>query len=330
MGSDKINSRQNGKASLIFGGAWIPACAGMTTSKMPNLYQYQSSNIHRTWLLFAVFFVVVAGLGYVFSQAYGDPSYFYFALVFTVVYSLISYYSSAAIALKMARAVPIEKKDNPMLYNIIENLCIASGLPTPKVYITPELQINAFATGRDPQHAAVAVTQGALQRLNKQELEGVLAHELSHVGNRDILVSTVAAILAGIITLLADVFLRSLFWGGGRRSNNNSEAGEIFFIAAIVLSILAPIGTMLIQLAISRRREALADASGVLLTRYPEGLISALRKIAEDSTPMASAKDSTAHMWIDNPFKGNQVSWWHKLFMTHPPIEERIRALQQQ
>jgi heat shock protein HtpX len=199
----------------------------------------------------------------------------------------------------------------------------------PAIYITPEMQINAFATGRDPAHAAVAVTQGALQRLDKNELTGVLAHELSHVGNRDILVSTVAAVLAGVIALLADIFLRSMFWGGmGGRRGNNSEAGEIFFIAAIVLSILAPIGTMLIQFAISRRREALADASGVLLTRYPEGLISALKKIAVDETPMRSAKDSTAHMWIDNPFKGAGTSWWHKLFMTHPPIEERIAALQ--
>jgi len=293
---------------------------------MTNLYTYQSSNIHRTWLLFIVFFVVVVGIGYVFSMAYGDPSYVGFALIFTVVYSLISYYSSAAIALKLARAVSIEKKDNPALYNIVENLCIAAGLPTPAVYITPEMQINAFATGRDPEHAAIAVTQGALQRLDKKELEGVIAHELSHVGNRDILVSTVAAILAGVISLLADIFLRSMFWGGGRRSNNN-EAGQIFFIAAIVLSILAPVGTMLIQLAISRRREALADASGVLLTRYPEGLISALQKIAADETPMRSAKDSTAHMWLDNPFKGTGTSWWHKIFMTHPPIEERIAAL---
>ncbi len=295
---------------------------------MPNLYTYQSANIRRTWILFVVFFVVVVGIGYVFSQAYGDPSFIIFAIIFSVVYSFISYYSSASIALSMARAKEIQKNDNPMLWNVVENLAIASGLPMPKLYITPEMQINAFATGRDPQHAAVAVTAGALQRLNKTELTGVLAHELSHVGNRDILVSTVAAILAGIISLIADIFLRSLFWGGmGGRGRNNSEAGEVFFLVAIALSILAPIGTMLIQLAISRRREALADASGALLTRYPEGLISALQKIEADTTPMRSAKDSTAHMWLDNPFKGSGTSWWHKLFMTHPPIEERIAAL---
>lgn len=296
---------------------------------MANLYTYQSANIRRTWVLFVVFFVVVVGIGYIFSEAYGDPSFIIFAVIFSIAYSLISYYSSAKIALSLARAQPTGKKDNPMLYNIVENLCIASGLPTPAIYVTPEMQINAFATGRDPQHAAVAVTQGALQRLNKTELEGVLAHELSHVGNRDILVSTVAAILAGIIALIADIFLRSMFLGGlgGGRGRQNSEAGGIFLIFAIVLSILAPIGTMLIQLAISRRREALADASGALLTRYPEGLISALQKIGQDTTPMRSAKDSTAHMWLDNPFKGSGTSWWHKLFMTHPPIEERIAAL---
>jgi len=293
---------------------------------MANLYTYQSSNIRKTWLMFIVFFVVVIGIGYVFTEVYGDPSFVIFAAIFSIIYSFVSYYSSASIALSMARAKEIQKSDNPELWNIVENLSITAGLPMPKLYITPEMQINAFATGRDPKHAAVAVTTGALQRLDKTELQGVLAHELSHVGNRDILVSTVAAVLAGIISLIADIFLRSLFFCGGRR--NNSESGEIFFVAAIVLSILAPIGTMLIQLAISRRREALADTSGVLLTRYPEGLISALRKIEVDNVPMASAKDSTAHMWIDNPFKGKQNSWWHKLFMTHPPIEERIAALQ--
>lgn len=296
---------------------------------MVNLYTYQSSNVRRTWLLFAVFFAVVATIGWVFSYAYNDYSIFAFAVIFSVIYSFISYYSSASIALALARAVPIEKKDNPALYNTVENLCIGAGLPMPAVYITPERQINAFATGRDPKHAAVAVTQGALDQLDRTELQGVLAHELSHVGNRDILVSTVAAVLAGIISLIADIFLRSIFFGGmGGRRNNNDQGGEIFFIFAIILSILAPIGTMLIQFAISRRREALADASGVLLTRYPEGLISALRKIERDETPMMTAKDSTAHMWIDNPFKGQGSSWWHKLFMTHPPIEERIAALQ--
>ncbi len=296
---------------------------------MANLYTYQSANIRRTWILFIVFFAVIMILGFFIARVYDDASFLVFAALFSIVYSLISYFAAAKIALSLAKAQEIQKADNPMLWNIVENLAITSGLPMPKLYITPELQINAFATGRDPQHAAVALTQGALQRLDKEELQGVLAHELSHVGNRDILVSTIAAILAGIISLVADIFLRSLFFSGNRRSNNNnSEGGQIFFIIAIVLSILAPIGTMLIQLAISRRREALADASGILLTRYPEGLISALQKIQLDTVPMKTARDSTAHMWLDTPFKGSGTSWWHKLFMTHPPIEERIAALQ--
>lgn len=279
--------------------------------------------------MFAVFFVVLGAIGYVVSAYYGDPTYLVSGILFSIIYSFISYYASASIALSLARAQEIQKSDNPTLWNIVENLSIADGIPMPKLYITPELQINAFATGRDKEHAAVAVTQGALQRLNKDELQGVIAHELSHVKNRDILVSTVAAILAGIISLIADVFLRSMFWnrglGGGR--GRDGEAQEMFFILAIALSILAPIGTMLIQLAISRRREALADVSGVLLTRYPEGLISALQKIAVDDVPMRTAKDSTAHLWLDTPFKGQGTNWWHKLFMTHPPIEERIAAL---
>lgn len=295
---------------------------------MASLYQYQESNVRRTWLLFSGFLIVVIGLGWIFSYLYGNQSILVFAVIFSVGSSIISYWMSDKIALALARAQPIEKKDNPELYRIIENLTITAGLPMPRVYITPERQINAFATGRDAKHAAVAVTQGALERLNKTELEGILGHELSHIGNRDILISTVAVVLAGIISLLSDFFLRSIFWGGfGRSRDDNNRANGILMIIGIVLSVLAPIGVMLIQFAISRRRESLADASGVLLTRYPEGLISALQKIGADRIPMQTARDSTAHLWIDNPFKGGSVSWWHKLFMTHPPIEERIKAL---
>ncbi len=256
---------------------------------MANLYQYQSQNIHRTWLMFAVFFVVVAGIGWVFSQAYGDPSFIIFAVLFSVIYSFISYYSSAAIALKMAKAQEIQKSDNPMFWNIVENLTIAAGLPMPKLYITPEMQINAFATGRDPQHAAVAVTEGALQRLNKTELKAFWrtsfhtwatatfwfrpSPRFSRASSRSSLTSFYARFsLAAWAAAIADAAA-------------TAKRGEIFFIAAIVLSILAPIGTMLIQLAISRRREALADASGVLLTRYPEGLICALQKIERRRRP---------------------------------------------
>ncbi len=297
---------------------------------MANLYTYQESNVRRTWVLFSGFLIVVIGLGWVFSFLYGNQSILVFAVIFSVGSSIISYWFSDKIALALARAQQIEKKDNPELYRIIENLTIAAGLPMPRVYITPEEQINAFATGRDAKHAAVAVTKGALERLNKTELEGVLGHELSHIGNRDILISTIAVVLAGIISLLSDFFLRSIFWGGFGRSRDDNEGGNgLVLIIGIALSILAPIGVMLIQFAISRRRESLADASGVLLTRYPEGLISALQKIGADKMPMETARDSTAHLWIDNPFKGESASWWHKLFMTHPPIEERIKALRQ-
>ena len=297
---------------------------------MANIYTQQESNVHRTWALFSVFLIVVIGIGWIFSYIYGNQVILWFAVIFSTVSSVVSYWYSDKIALSMAKAVQIEEKDNQQLWHIVENLSITAGLPMPRVYIVPGAQINAFATGRDPQHAAVAVTEGALKRLDKTELEGVIAHELSHVGNRDILVSTVAVVLAGIISMLSDFFMRSILWGGLGRSRDNDRGNNgLFVLIGIALSILAPIGVMLIQFAISRRRESLADASGVLLTRYPEGLISALRKIGTDQMPLATAKDSTAHLWIDNPFKGNTVSWWQKMFMTHPPIEERIKALEQ-
>lgn len=295
---------------------------------MANIYNQQESNIHRTWLLFSGFLIVVIGIGWAFSFVYGNPGILWFAVAFSTISSIVSYWYSDKLALSMAKAVQIEKKDNPQLWNIVENLSITAGLSMPRVYIAPGAQINAFATGRDPKHAAVAVTDGALKRLDKTELEGVLAHELSHVGNRDILVSTVAVVLAGIISILSDFFLRSMFFGGFGRRGNDSRGNNLLVLIGVILSILAPIGVMLIQFAISRKRESLADASGVLLTRYPDGLISALRKIGADNTPLATARDSTAHLWLDNPFKGNSVSWWNRLFMTHPPIEERIKALQ--
>ena len=295
---------------------------------MSTAYTEKDSNIHRTYILFTAFFLVVISLGWIFSYVFNNQGILVFAALFSIFSSIISYWSSDKIALALARAVPIEKNDNPTLYNIIENLCITAGLPMPRIYITPEAQINAFATGRNPEHAAIAVTRGALEKLNKTELEGVLAHELSHIGNRDILVSTVAVILAGVISLLGDFFLRSMFWGGmRRRSDDNGRARGLFVLLGIILSILAPIGGMLIQLAISRRREFLADTSGVLLTRYPEGLISALQKIGADRTPMQTAQSSTAHLWIDTPFKGERVPFWQKIFMTHPPIADRIKAL---
>jgi len=297
---------------------------------MPTLYTQQSANIRRTWLLFTVFLVVVIGIGWAFSRIYGDPSILYFAVIFSVFMNVAAYWYSDKIVLKMARAIPIEHKSAPELYHIVENLCITAGLPMPKIYLIRERQPNAFATGRDPKHAVVAVTEGLLEKLNRSELEGVLAHELSHVGNRDILLSTVIVVLVGFISIVSDIFLRATFWGGmGRRDDrDNGQAGAILFIAGIVLSILAPISATLIQLAISRKREFLADASGALLTRYPEGLASALQKISSDTTPMRVANNTTAHLWLDDPFKGQKkASWLRKLFMTHPPIEERIKRL---
>jgi heat shock protein HtpX len=293
---------------------------------MATLYTQQESNIRRTWILFTSFLILVIGLGWIFSYVFQSRGILIFAVAFSIFSSFLSYWSSDKIALALARARQIEKKDNPYVWNMIENLTITAGLPMPRVYITPEKQINAFATGRDPTHAAIAVTQGAIDRLENEELEGVLAHELSHVGNRDILVMTVAVVLAGIISILSDFFLRAM-WFGGRSREDNNRGGNILVLIGIAMAILAPLGAMLMQLAISRKREFLADASGALLTRYPEGLANALEKIKKDNLPMTAARDSTAHLWITNPFKGNKLSGLHKLFMTHPPIEERIAAL---
>jgi len=297
---------------------------------MPTLYTQQSANIRRTWLLFTVFLIVVIGIGWAFSRIYANPSLLYFAVIFSVLMNVIAYWYSDKIVLKMARAVPIEHNSAPELYHIVENLCITAGLPIPKIYLIREKQPNAFATGRDPKHAVVAVTEGLLEKLDRSELEGVLAHELSHVGNRDMLLSTVVVVLVGFISIISDIFLRSTFWGGmGRRDNRGGgQAGVIMMVAGIVLSILAPLAAVLIQLAISRKREFLADASGALLTRYPEGLASALQKISSSTAPMRVANNTTAHLWLDDPFKGQKkVSWLRKLFMTHPPIEERIKLL---
>ncbi len=295
-----------------------------------TLYANRASNIRRTWLLFTVFLIVVISIGWAFSRIYANPSILYFAVVFSVLMNVVAYWYSDKIVLKMARAVPVEHKAAPELYHIVENLSITAGLPIPRIYLIHEKQPNAFATGRNPKHAVVAVTEGLLEKLDRSELEGVLAHELSHVGNRDMLLSTVIVVLVGFISIISDMFLRSAFWGGlGRRDDREGgQAGAILMIVGIALAILAPIAAMLIQLAISRKREFLADASGALLTRYPEGLASALEKISSDSTPMRVANNTTAHLWLDDPFKGQKrTSWLRKLFMTHPPIEERVKAL---
>lgn len=296
---------------------------------MTTLYTQQSSNIRKTWLLVTVSLVLVVLIGWLFSLYFNSAIILYIAIALGLGTNLIAYWQSDKIALAVSGAKPISREQNVELYRIIENLCITAGLPMPRVYIMSTQQINAFATGRDPKHAAVAVTQGALDKLNKDELEGVLAHELSHVGNRDILVSTIVVVIAGITATLAEWFLRISFFGGGRRGGRDNEGGGLLAIIAVVAVILAPLAAMLIQLAVSRKREYLADASGALLTRYPEGLASALEKIERDTSAMPMAKTATAHLFITNPFKGDQkrVSWFTRLFATHPPIEDRIRIL---
>ena len=291
---------------------------------MATLYTQQSKNIRKTWLLVGVFLSVILGLGYFLSVYYNNPGILVFAFIFSLVMNITSFWFSDKIALTSARAHPADEKEYLELHRIVENLAITAGLPKPKVYIIPDMAPNAFATGRNKEHATVAVTQGLLQILNKTELEGVIAHELSHIGNRDILLQSMVVVLVGFISLLSHMFLRSMMWGGG--GDSDRKGSNVLAIVGIILLILSPIIAQLIQLAISRKREFLADASGALLTRYPEGLASALRKISSAGMPMKSASDATAHMYISNPF-GGALNGMHKLFMTHPPVEDRISAL---
>ncbi|MBI4158470.1 MAG: M48 family metallopeptidase [Candidatus Yanofskybacteria bacterium] len=295
---------------------------------MPNLYSHKDSNIRKTWLLMTVFLILIILIGWIFGYVYNSPGILYFAVILAVGMNFFAYWYSDKVALAMSGAKPASLETHLELFRIIENLSITAGLPMPKVYIMRSPQINAFATGRDPKHAAVAVTEGALMKLDKNELEGVMAHELSHIGNRDILISTVVVVLAGLIAILADWFLRMTIWGNLGRSNDNRQGGVIILLLGIAVAILMPLIATVIRLAVSRKREFLADASGALLTRYPEGLAGALEKIAQDETPMRYAHSGTAHLFISNPFKGKQKSnWFAQLFLTHPPTEERIKAL---
>jgi len=289
---------------------------------MATLYTHQSKNVRKTWFLMTTFFVLIVLIGYGFSYYYGNINILYIFFAFALFMNIFSYWNSAKIAIKMSGAQPADPAQYRELHNIVENLSITAGLPKPKVYIINDNAPNAFATGRDKNHSAVAVTTGLLQILEKNELEGVIAHELSHIGNRDILLSTVAVVLAGFITILADFFIRSHIFGRDRDSD--SKAGNILMIVGFALAILAPIFATLIQLSISRKREFLADASGALLTRYPEGLASALQKISQYSQPMQKASKATAHLFISNPFGSNKIK---SMFATHPAIEARIKAL---
>ncbi len=302
---------------------------------MASLYTNIDSNKRKTWVLMSGFFIAIILIGYVFSIALNNSGILYFAVIFSIVSSFISYWYSDKIVLAMSSAQPVDPDSNRELYRLVENLCITAGLPVPKIYVIDDSSPNAFATGRDPKHAAIALTSGILAKLNKTELEGVIAHELSHVGNRDILISTLVTVMVGVVVLLADWFWRWSFFGGfGNRDDKDvdSRIAAILTILAVILAILAPLFAYLMQFAISRKREFLADADGALLTRYPEGLIGALEKISSDQKPLETANRATAHLYIASPFKDDtgepkKISFWRKLFLTHPPIEERIAAL---
>ena len=299
---------------------------------MANLYSYSAANKRKTWFLMTGFFIFIIVVGYVFSVAMDIPGILTGAVFISIFMSFISYWYSDKIVLSISGATLVNRDNGKELYRLVENLCIAAGLPLPKIYIIQDPAPNAFATGRNPEHAAIAFTTGILGSLEKSELEGVVAHELSHIGNRDILISTVATILVGIVVLLADLFWRWSFFGA-RRDNDNKDSSFALVISvlAIIFALLAPLFAQILQLAISRKREFAADADGALLTRYPEGLARALEKIsAYNGASVKMASRATAHMYIASPLsqdKQKQVSWFNKLWQTHPPVEERIAKL---
>jgi heat shock protein HtpX len=303
------------------------------------LYEQIAANKRKTVLLIVGTVAFVAGLGYVFGLLLNAGiAGLVVALAISAGMSFFSYRYGDQLVLKTSRARPVTHEEEPRLHNIVEGLSLAAGLPKPSVYVIPEKAPNAFATGRDPEHSSVAVTQGLLDTMNRVELEGVIAHEMSHVKDRDILVGTVVATLVGSVVLLAEFMLRWMWWGGGafggrsrRDGDGRGEGTMILFGIGLVLAILAPFVAQIIKLAVSRRREFLADAEGAMLTRYPPGLASALRKIAGDHTPMRVANNATAHLWIQQPSRihGEGNHWFENLFSTHPPIEERIRILEE-
>lgn len=296
-----------------------------------TLYTQTGVNIRKTWLLITSFLIFVILLGWFFSYLFNEQWILILAVIFAIFQSFLSYWNADKIILSLSQAQgPIKKEDNPELYRIVENLSITAGLPMPKIYIIDDVSPNAFTTGRDPQHAIICVTRGLLDKLEKTELEGVISHELSHIGNRDILLCSVIVVLIGIISLLSNWLLRGMSFGRGRRRNDDdSNLGLILMLVGLAVAILAPIAAVLMQLAISRKREFLADATGALLTRYPEGLALALEKIANDPVPLRTANQATAHLFITDPLKLKRTNWFSKLWLTHPLVEERIKILRQ-
>lgn len=292
------------------------------------LYQQIASNKRKTFFLIFVFITLAIAIGFFFGEYTGNRyGGLMVAAIISLVMSLFSYFASTKIALSAAGAKLIAKQDdNPYLWRMVENLCITAGLPMPRLYSINDSSINAFATGRNPKHAVIAVTTGAIEKLKNEELEGVIAHELSHVKNYDILVMTVVVVLVGLIALLSDWLMRMHWFGGRNERSERGQLGGYLMIAGLILAILSPLIAELIKLVVSRKREFLADASGALLTRYPEGLASALQKIQQESLIMKNANHAIAHLYISSPF-GKKTSWFERLFSTHPPLEERIKLL---
>ena len=302
---------------------------------MASLYTHSDSNKRKTWLLMLGFFLFVVIVAYVFSVNFESLEIIYFAVILSIGLNIFAYYNSHKFILSMSGAKELEPESSleaKEIYRLVENLCISAGLPLPKIYIINDDAPNAFATGRDAKHAVIALTSGILTRLDRTELEGVIAHELSHIGNRDILLATIVTVMVGMVVMLADLFRRwSIFGGrGGNREGGNDSKGKLAMtILAIVFSILAPIFAYLMQFAISRKREFAADADGALLTRYPEGLARALEKISAYPMPMKKINQATAHLFIASPLKEDTTKkgFLAKAFMTHPPVEERINKL---
>jgi heat shock protein HtpX len=294
------------------------------------MYSQIASNRRKSLLLIAVFIGFILALGWIVGQEVNAGAYASLPLAFilSLGMSLVGFYSGDRVALWTASAKPLAKQDNPYIYRLVENLCLSAGLPCPKIYLISDPAPNAFATGRSPKHASLALTSGLVEQLKNEELEGVIAHELSHIKNYDIRLMMLVVVLAGTLVLFRDLIWRSIGFGGRKRGNKEGGQGVLlFFIIGLVLSILAPLIAELIKLAISRKREFLADASGALLTRYPEGLASALEKIAAYQMPLKQANQATAHLFIASPFGERAKRGLANLFSTHPPIKERIKAL---
>ncbi len=296
---------------------------------MPNIYSHIARNKRDTFFIMVLFVFIVALLGWVFGELF-DPGYGFsyvgMALIFSGVSSFVSYYNSDKIVLAISGAKEVTYEQSSYLHNLVEGLCIASGLPKPKIYIINDTAMNAFATGRDPNHAAICFTTGIVDKLEKRELEGVVAHELSHIQNYDIRLMSIVSILVGSVTLLADWFTRGMFYGRRRSSNSDSSANGLILLLGMVLVILSPIIATLIKLAVSRTREYLADSSAALLTRYPQGLADALKKLANDHEVLEAANGATAHLYISSPIRIGNLGG---LFNTHPPIEDRIKKLEE-